>query len=626
MRKKHPRADDNDIWPRSSRRIKGEQPEAEDVVRSAHRLTLEHFNRPVVDQGLIYAERLESRTARILVLHPGSRFNDIKCDLIQKEDLTQASLGNISPYEAVSYAWGKEEDPDFIDLCDSRFAVTRNLAEALRYLRFPNSDRMLWVDAICINQYDEKEKEAQVLSMHLIYKFAKEVIAWLGPPNEASILAYSVMNTMQKRDIVPIAAVITFRISGDGTPNTDDPFRDLMGRPYWSRAWVVQEMMFAQSLVIQCGSDVVPYSRLEEVYPHNKPADIQISQDENKSALTNFRGDSEVAILRIDSEQLCSNRFLDCFLDRQCRERHDNIFAFLNLFSDDIQRKIRVCYKTDIRKLVRITARAIIRSTQSLHVIVIKGRQTPPIARECDKWQLHMPSWCPYLATPYECCPIGPQTKPSLFAEKAVFSFVSNIVRVRGFAIGKVTQTISRRMPQNFGETMSWDRADIKREQKYYKMCLYLGLHGMPKDKHTVLRSVEATTRTLFAGRDDGTSYVRTLLRSKRGDAEEPAELAWRTIWNNGKSRSVCSFRLSSAVNRALNSSKAIPAAWINRVALVPRTVREGDIICTILGCITPVVLRKVGKHYHVIGEAYIDTSVLGKFRIVVELRDFALE
>jgi hypothetical protein len=623
MEKKHPEANDNDIrpcWdePRPPKRVKQKHFETEDAASPAPRLTLERLNRPVVDQGLIYAEQLESRTARILVLHPGSKSDNIKCDLIQKEDLAQASLGKVSPYEAVSYVWGGEEDPNFIILCDIRFAVTRNLAEALRYLRFPKSDRMLWVDAICINQYDEKEKEAQVLSMHLIYKFAKEVIAWLGPPNDASIWAYSIMNTMQKQSILPISAVITFDEYG--------PFKDIMGRPYWSRAWVVQEMMSAQALSIQCGSDVVPYSRLEEIYPRNKPAYVQIGPDENTSARINFQGDSEVVILRLDSERISSNRFLDCFLDRHCRERHDNIFAFLNLLSDDIQRKIRVCYKTDIRKLVRITARAIIKSTQSLHIIVIRGRQTPPIAEECDKWQLGMPSWCPYLATPYERCSLGPQTKPSLFAENAVFSFVDSKVRVRGFAIGKVSQTISRQISHKFATTTWWDEADIERERKHYRKCLYLGLHGMPKDQHTVLMSAEATTRTLLAGRDDGISYLRTLLRSKLGEVEAPAVLALRTIWNNGNSRLVCSFRLSNEANRALYSSKAAPAAWINRIALVPLTVRQGDVICMILGCTTPVVLRKVGKHYHVMGEAYVDTSAMGKFRVAVQLRDFTLK
>lgn len=237
-----------------------------------------------------------------------------------------------------------------------------------------------------------------------------------------------------------------------------------------------------------------------------------------------------------------------------------------------------------------------------------------------------MPSWCPYLATPYECCSIEPQDKPSLFAEKAVFSFLNDRLRVKGFVIGRVSRTISRHIQSRVGATAWWDQADIDRERKHYRKCLTLGLNGMPKDEHTVLMSIEATTRTLFAGQGGGISDVQTLVGSRTGDVEGPEATALREIWNNGNSRLVCSFRLGRAAKRALYSSKAAPAAWINRIALVPRTVRPGDAICTILGCPVPVVLRRMGKRYHVLGEAYVDTSAMGRFKVTVGLRDFILE
>jgi hypothetical protein len=39
----------------------------------------------------------------------------------------------------------------------------------------------VWVDAICINQKDEKEKNQQVRAMSEVYSQAVEVSAWLGP-------------------------------------------------------------------------------------------------------------------------------------------------------------------------------------------------------------------------------------------------------------------------------------------------------------------------------------------------------------------------------------------------------------------------------------------------------------
>lgn len=89
---------------------------------------------------------------------------------------------------------------------------------------------MLWVDTIYINQYDKKEKEAQVKSMYLIYKLAKKVITWLGPTDNDSSLAYRTMILIQNK--TPVSTVTAFRISSEETRNEHNPFRKLMDRPY----------------------------------------------------------------------------------------------------------------------------------------------------------------------------------------------------------------------------------------------------------------------------------------------------------------------------------------------------------------------------------------------------------
>lgn len=97
-------------------------------------------------------------TFRLLILMPAAEKNSpIKCTLVQ--DLIQ----NESPYEALSYVWGKGISE--IQVNNRPFPATKNLEAALLALRLRKSTRVLWVDAICINQHDPLEKQTQVQMM-----------------------------------------------------------------------------------------------------------------------------------------------------------------------------------------------------------------------------------------------------------------------------------------------------------------------------------------------------------------------------------------------------------------------------------------------------------------------------
>jgi hypothetical protein len=86
----------------------------------------------------------------------------------------------LQKYEAVSYAWG---DPaNKIDvLCDGKIImVTQNLKDALLRFKLKDRSRVVWVDAVCINQNDDVEKGSQVKLMERIYRNATRVCVWPG--------------------------------------------------------------------------------------------------------------------------------------------------------------------------------------------------------------------------------------------------------------------------------------------------------------------------------------------------------------------------------------------------------------------------------------------------------------
>ncbi|KAH8716769.1 heterokaryon incompatibility protein-domain-containing protein [Phaeosphaeriaceae sp. PMI808] len=158
-------------------------------------------------------------------------------------------------YQALSWCWGKG-DLDYTVIIEQgkesyKKRVKKDLAMALKYLRRPNKRRMLWIDAICINQDDPEERNQQVQMMSRIYTRAQKVCIWLGEDSDESELAFNFIRE-------EITQLRNFdKISSD--KNYSDKWRALMmlmQREWFSRRWVVQEISLAKKAKIYCG----PYS------------------------------------------------------------------------------------------------------------------------------------------------------------------------------------------------------------------------------------------------------------------------------------------------------------------------------------------------------------------------------
>jgi hypothetical protein len=93
-------------------------------------------------------------------------------------------------YEALSYVWGDTKDSEKIWICLDKQAkqqilIGKNLFASLQALRDKSKPRVLWVDALCINQDDLDERKEQVALMKYIYGDTSRLLIWLGP---ASVL------------------------------------------------------------------------------------------------------------------------------------------------------------------------------------------------------------------------------------------------------------------------------------------------------------------------------------------------------------------------------------------------------------------------------------------------------
>jgi hypothetical protein len=155
-----------------------------------------------------------------------------------------------------------------IRLNGEAYSVGVNLWHALRRLRQKNEPEVFWIDAICINQNDIRERNAQVLIMGDIYEHAEEVVIWLGEEGDESSFAFDLIHmwglgghfffgsgdrlstkSEEAKALLDSLSTKAFEIQ-----NSLALLR-LLIRPYWRRIWVLQEVARARKRTLVCGKD-----------------------------------------------------------------------------------------------------------------------------------------------------------------------------------------------------------------------------------------------------------------------------------------------------------------------------------------------------------------------------------
>jgi hypothetical protein len=208
---------------------------------------------------------------RIVDLHPGQADDPIHCALRHGRLDEPPKIS----YFGLSYAWGDPERTHQIYVDGSPFSATANLHAALHGLRESSEIVTLWADAICINQSHTAEKNRQVQLMQNIYAKAVHVVVWLGEASENSDHAIAFIKQVCARldengivaedDLDPVKYVENDFQQGLGNylePEFADDWEavaDLLMRPWWSRAWIVQELVSAKTAEFRCGNASIPW-------------------------------------------------------------------------------------------------------------------------------------------------------------------------------------------------------------------------------------------------------------------------------------------------------------------------------------------------------------------------------
>lgn len=238
-----------------------------------------------------------SSKIRLIHLQPRSRNNNIICRLC----IVDLDADNLK-YEALSYEWGETNISRSILLNGKEFSVRENLWSALTYLRHDEVERVLWIDAICIDQSDKGERNHQVGLMAQVYSRASRVVVWLGKDGQEDftrvasfidmLAEESHLNDLVKDetqaflphyvprvDSWPSTAAARWSVpvnllhgSGSKWMSEDEHRRgweawdNICHRSYWSRLWILQELILARTLVLRCGNVELEWESLYRIF------------------------------------------------------------------------------------------------------------------------------------------------------------------------------------------------------------------------------------------------------------------------------------------------------------------------------------------------------------------------
>jgi Heterokaryon incompatibility protein (HET) len=202
----------------------------------------------------IFPEIISDDEIRLLRLRPGQHDGPIHA-YFEGACLRSSS---IPVYEALSYTWADESGdstrrcPIFIGQYWDIVYVTHNCEEALRSIRHQQVDRLIWVDSLCINQESADEKTHEAGLMREIYMNASRVVVYLGGASTDSDVALGFLKTAAAESPTSGRVAVIDKKSRTA-------LQSLFQRPYFSRLWVVQEVLLARDLEIVCGQNSVSW-------------------------------------------------------------------------------------------------------------------------------------------------------------------------------------------------------------------------------------------------------------------------------------------------------------------------------------------------------------------------------
>jgi hypothetical protein len=531
------------------------------------------------------------RQIRLIRLQASPVLRDVvKCEI------EKFNIDKVPAYEAISYAWGDASDLTHVKVgVRHRLLITKSLETALRYMRHPHKERLLWADAVCIDQNNTAEKNEVVARMHNIYHDAQQVIVWLGQP----IRPWSFHVILNIPDKVDEQDPFYFRGPCQIENRLNKNARTLLkfGQlPWFSRGWVLQEVCFARDIQIQYGRHLLSWERFEKVatklalvLPQFLESEPLVARRPYIAIQEAISGIAEARLRLLHNEQAMTLSSLLPFARTKCTsDPRDKIYAFLNLLPV-VPSSLQVDYAIEIKSLFIKVAQLLMREVVGLRLLAeceFNSTTQPAGNGAC------IPSWVPNWAQTRVCESLPGGLSPSSRGHE--FSAGSHLPTYK-FEISDDILLLEAQILDDIvfldplAGAVTYVTVDIKRS-----LVAHLGItldysfrgHKYPESPAVTLGNIAC-----HSGKDFDRLCERLEMCSRDSQGHK--------ILNGD-----VSLPLPTAEDQRKIAGRSLLLTSKHFVGWAPPAAVCGDVISIIPGCHVPIVLRKICNGGSVSGES----------------------
>ncbi|OAL51695.1 HET-domain-containing protein [Pyrenochaeta sp. DS3sAY3a] len=568
----------------------------------------------MADYKLDPAGPLKTQEIRLLEIYPSTDANqELRCRLFR----LNLDAIELHPYEALSYVWGDKKRRADISCNGQIVSVTVNLFDALRRLRLRHKPRVIWADAICIDQESDSEKSCQVPLMGKLYSSAERVVVWLGKNDlaeaEGALISVKLMaNHLRKvkeenvsKDYLEVCQ--TLQMPSDYTSGLTQEFlRCLYDKPWFSRVWCMQEIILARDSVMLWGELELSWTDVGEIATWLRNAEpVRALEFENTAFYADIECENANTLFAIRQRR---HGLLDTLNDGRsfhATDLRDKVYGMLALVEPaEEARALTVDYDKDVGEVYADVVIAEIRSHSTLAVLAYVDHKS----EYCSEGNFN--SWVPLWDDPLG----GPRHVPCFESSLSACGDVmveltdaahlnSQYLRLKGYFYNKIS-TVHTNMDLDYMQNQ---------EARPFRDIVF-----------TVLIDPRA-------GAEIATKLARTLTAGSTSEMKDISDAAKEEKRNFYASFLFYIRCLVEGIDFfEVRKNRQPPENFYDEAEIVcshrrffqmengsfgigPACMRNGDVVVVLFGGESPYVLRPCGRSYLFMGQAYVDELMEGQ-------------